>query len=367
MKVLILGDGSSIHMVKWINGLLSHDVDIVLYSIMDFNRNRYFQTTKLTTYNFGFTEASLAKKRKSILKVTYFKSIPEIKKIIKSHDPDIVHAHYASSYGLLGSFLKFKPYIVSVWGSDVYEFPKKNVLFSRLLKIVFKKANIVLSTSETMAEEISKYTNKEVLITPFGVNVDLFSKKHNTEFEDKNEIVIGTIKTLSPIYGIDTLIEAFDILVGINPDLNLKLQIAGKGTEKDRLIKMVDDKELSDKVEFLGFIVNEEVPFYLNRFDICVALSREESFGVAIVEAMACETPVVVSDAEGLKEVVEDGVCGFVVPKDNPHQAALKMDELIKNPKLKSSFGKNGRKQVLKHYDWNKNLQKMIDIYKSVV
>lgn len=365
MKVLILGDGSSIHMIKWINGLLKHNVEIVLYSLIKFDRSLYISSSKLTTYNLGFTGKAVMEKQNSLFKMNYFKSIPEIKKIIKQHNPDILHAHYASSYGLIGSFFKFKPYVVSVWGSDVYEFPKKNILFSILLKRVFKKATVILSTSETMAKEVSKYSNKEVLITPFGVDVDKFTPQHKSPA--KNEIVVGTIKTLLPIYGIDTLIEAFAILVEMNPDLNLKLQIVGKGSEKERLIEMVNSKNVTDKVEFLGFIANEEVPSYLNRFDLYVALSREESFGVAIVEAMACETPVVVSDAEGLSEVVENGVSGFVVPKDNPHQAALKMDELIKNPSLKSTFGINGRNRVLEHYNWSKNLQKMIDIYNGVL
>lgn len=73
---------------------------------------------------------------------------------------------------------------------------------------------------------------------------------------------------------------------------------------------------LGNKIKFLGYINNVEVPLAINKMHIFVVPSISESFGVAAVEAMACEIPVIVSDAEGLKEVVINEKTGFVVPKN---------------------------------------------------
>lgn len=89
---------------------------------------------------------------------------------------------------------------------------------------------------------------------------------------------------------------------------------------------------LSEKIEFCGFIPNKDVPAALHSLDIaCIpSILDSESFGVSAVEAMSCSVPVVVSDVDGLKEVVDDGVTGFVVERKNPQAMADKIIELIK-------------------------------------
>jgi glycosyltransferase involved in cell wall biosynthesis len=365
MKVLIIGSGSSTHLVKWVNGLLEKGCTIILFSLNDFDRKQFNQSVQLSCYHFGYSKNAGLEGKALFSKMNYLRAVPEIKKLIKKHQPDILHAHYASSYGLIGSYLNFHPYIVSVWGSDVYDFPNKNFVTKKMLKRVFSKADTILSTSSAMADEVKKYTSKKIIETPFGVDVEHF--KPTVEKNEDNEIIIGTVKTLLPIYGIDTLIEAFAMVVNMNPKLNLKLEIAGSGTELSSLEALVTEKGLDNKVRFLGYVNHAEVPDCLNRFDLFVALSRQESFGVAVVEAMACQLPVVVSDAAGLKEVVENNEFGYVVPTENPKEAAKKINELIKNEELRIKFGQKARVHVLSHYDWKKNLNQMWDIYNNTI
>ena len=73
-----------------------------------------------------------------------------------------MHAHYASSYGLIGSLMNFSPFVLSVWGSDVFEFPKLGIINKLVLKYNFFKADKILSTSNIMAKEIQLYTNKDI-------------------------------------------------------------------------------------------------------------------------------------------------------------------------------------------------------------
>jgi glycosyltransferase involved in cell wall biosynthesis len=105
----------------------------------------------------------------------------------------------------------------------------------------------------------------------------------------------------------------------------------------------------------------------LNRLDIYCAFSRFESFGVAILEASACEKPVIVSDADGLAEVTLDGQTGLVVPKEDIDASANAMVKLIQDVQLRQQMGKAGRQHVLENYTWDKSLDLMLDAYKETM
>jgi glycosyltransferase involved in cell wall biosynthesis len=105
----------------------------------------------------------------------------------------------------------------------------------------------------------------------------------------------------------------------------------------------------------------------LNRLDIYCALSRRESFGVAILEASACEKPVIVSDADGLVEVTRIDKIGIVVPKEDVNTSAKAMIKLIQDQALCKKMGKAGRKHVLKNYTWDKSLDIMHETYRETI
>ena len=153
-------------------------------------------------------------------------------------------------------------------------FRSKTILVRNL-----KKADIILSTSEIMALEAQQYTTQRIGITPFGIDVSLFSSKQIPSLFDKNDIIIGTIKSLESIYGIDTLIKTFKLLTEKFPKIPLKLLIVGDGTMKKNYQQMVSDLGLKDRTIFVGKVPYDEIPRYHNMIDIPVFLSNSESFG----------------------------------------------------------------------------------------
>ena len=292
----------------------------------------------------------------------YLFVLRRLKQKIKGFEPDIVHAHYASSYGLFGALSGFHPYIVSVWGSDVYDFPNSNWLSGKILKYALKKADYTLSTSHVMAEETHKYTRKEIEVTPFGVDTELFKPMNIPKSE---EFVIGNVKTLRPKYGIDVLIRAVALVIKHNPEKKIRLEIYGDGPQKEELFQLTKSLGITDKVQFKGFVQNEKLPEIYNSVSVSVSVSvlNSESFGVVAVEAMACECPVITSDADGFTEVVKDGETGLIVPKRDVEATANAIQQFIDRPKLREQMGKKGRERVLELYDWKKNVDTMVEIY----
>lgn len=356
MKIVLLSAASSVHTIQWANGLSKAGHDVYLIS----------QHRPLPGIDKGIRLHILPHRGA----VGYYLNTFSLKRLLKKIQPDILNAHYASGYGTTARLTGFHPYVLSVWGSDVYDFPGKSWFHSELIQKNLRSADHIASTSICMAEQTRTIMreNAEIAITPFGVELDKFSQKESGKRE---QITIGTVKTLAPNYGIDTLIEAFALVrpklreCSIETDLILK--IVGEGPQRGELENLVARLNLSDCVHLTGAVAHAEVPGTLQQFDIFVALSRRESFGVAVIEAGAASLPVVVSDVGGLPEVTIDGVTGFVVKKDDPQDAADKLVSLCKNHELREQMGKAGYQHVSDHYDWSVCLENMVNVYKNAI
>lgn len=353
LKVALLSAANSIHTARWSKGLVNRGIDVHIISAHDINQDLDERVNLHTLKNkapFG-----------------YFTAASEVRKLIKRIQPDLVNAHYATGYGLLARLVGFKPTLLSVWGSDVYEFPKKSFIHRWLLQGNLKFAAAIASTSHCMARQtVDTYQHNKVFITPFGIDETQFSPLLTGK--DKTEIVLGTVKTLKENYGIDILIRSFaQAWHTLNQPSHLKLEISGGGPDLQVLQALAEDLGVLPQIIFHGHIDHKDVPMMLNRLDIYCAFSRHESFGVAILEASACEKPVIVSDADGPAEVTLDGITGLVVPKEDVEASADAMLKLIQDVQLRKNMGRAGRKHVLKNYTWDKSLDLMLDAYQKTM
>lgn len=354
MKLCFLGDANSIHTKKLCYFFRDKGYEVSVISLND----GFIDGVKVYSMN-----ESIDSSNKSLSKIKYLKNIFKMKKLVREIKPDILHAHYASSYGLLGSIINYKPYLISLWGSDIYDFPKKSFVHRSIIKYNLKKCDMILSTSKAMAKEASLYTNKKMYITPFGVDIDKFSPSE--EKSEKDFITIGTIKTLEDIYGIDILIKAFEI-VNKKINKNIILKIAGKGSKEEYLRELCVKLNISDKVEFLGYINQERVVDEFRNFDIAIFPSLFESFGVAAVEAQACGVPVIVSNIDGLMEASSPNKSSLVFNKGDYEDLANKIMYLIENNNLRRDMGKNAREYVLENYNINNNFEVIDNLYKDI-
>ncbi len=359
MKVLMLADSGSVHTTKWVKSLMAEGVELILFSLYS---DCSSDIAELVDSGHLKLIAGDSAYQGSILDRKFAQRVSELKKVIRAEQPDILHAHYASSYGLLGALSGFQPYLVSVWGSDVYGFPKRGFLFKQILKYNLRKARHILSSSAAMRTETLKYTAGDVTVIPFGVDTQRLKPVSR---DGRPTVTIGTIKSLSPVYGIDLLIRAFAEAVACLSEMDVRLDIVGSGVQRAELEALCLDLGVAEFVQFHGAVDHSEIARHLSSFDVFAALSREESFGVAIVEAMSCGLPVLVSDAPGPAEIVSDGLDGFVVPRENVTVAANKMVGLVIDEELRKCMGKEGRAKVLRQYDWDKNVKQMMSVYEE--
>lgn len=338
MKICFLAPANNYHTKKWCEYFTNNGYDVNVISFTD---------GKIDNVNVHYINCGVKTTDSDLKKIKYLFKTKQVKKIVNEINPDIINAHYATSYGMVAARCKFKKYILSVWGKDVYTFPKKSIIHKKYFKYILKKAPYIFSTSEAMKEEVNKYINKDVFVTYFGVKMDLFKPRKKSKV-----FTVGTVKSLKDKYGIKNIIEAIEIINKERPDINIKCRIAGNGEKEEEYKKYANYKDVN--IEWLGFISQEEASKVWANMNVAVFPSSiSESFGVSAVEAQACETPVIVSNVPGLLESTNEK-SRIVLKENNSKELADAIINLYENPKLREQMGKHGREYVLKKFEYNK-------------
>lgn len=364
MRILFLSAANSVHTVKWVNALAERGNIVYLVYLK----------------GHGNKDNSLDKRVKTIElpvggSAGYYLNAFCLGKIAKRIRPDVVNAHYASGYGTLMRMARLRKTVLSVWGSDVYDFPYQNTASMKIIRRNLLYADKIASTSHCMAEQVRRILNRniDITVTPFGVDLSVFDGKKNSGHGE--EIVIGCIKTLEAKYGMKYLIMGIRLLLdGLcrkgHPDLarKIKCNIYGEGTERNSLECLIKEQGLQGIVTLKGRIPHNEVPDALRNMDIfCVtSILDSESFGVSAVEAQAMGIPVVASNVDGFCEVVENGTTGLIVEKESAQQTADAMERLVLDKKMRETMGNSARKRVERLYDWDNNVSLLEKCYKEV-
>lgn len=286
--------------------------------------------------------------------------------------PDIFFTpgHYAPRFSPV-------PVIVSIMDLGFLKFPKqftKKDLYQlkSWTKTSVEKARHVLAISESTKNDIIReyqVPENKITVTYPGFDKDKFNPMASKE---KAKSVIETVKkkygiskkyilflsTLKPSKNIIGLLEAFKILT--NKGFGIDLVIAGKkGWMYEEIFEKTKKLELLDRVVFTDFVPNEDVAMLMSGAEIFVLPSFWEGFGIPILEAMACGTPVVVSDVGSLPEVVGDA--GILVNPNEPNNIAQGITQAMSESK---KLKEKGLEQV-KKFSWVKCAQETIKVLET--
>ena len=357
MRICFIGPANSAHIVKWCTWFTKkgHEVHVVSFTPGE------IEGTTVHQINIGVDAGG-----NDIEKIRYLFSGGKIRRAVESISPDVINVHYATSYGAAVALSGLRNYALSVWGSDIYEFPAKSFVHKALLKFSLKKAGRLFSTSSSMAKEAAKYTDRAFDITPFGVDMGLFNPARRCRQDDR--FVIGTVKTLSSIYGIEYILDAATLLISKHPEIKLNVRIAGDGPDSGKLQEHAADLGIDDITTFLGRITQARAAVEYANMDVAVIPSvHHESFGVSAVEAQACAVPVIISDVDGLMETTKPGESSIVTSKRDARAIASALFDLYSDSELRKKMGECGRKYVSEKYELEKCFIYIENLLKSLI
>lgn len=356
MKICFLAPAGSAHTIKWCNYFVSkgHEVHVVSFTEGQINGVQVHVIRSKASASGG-----------DLQKLMYLTAAGQVRKLVDQIAPDIVNVHYATSYGTVAALAGLKHYVLSVWGSDIYEFPGRSPLHRAMLKFSLSRAKYLFSTSQAMADEAGKYTRKKFEITPFGVDTELFSpeKRHRNH----DDFVVGTIKSLAPVYGIDTLLKAVAIVRKEHPEIPIRLRIAGKGPSAEEYAALAEQLGIADITVWLGFISQQQAALEWADMDAAVVCSNSESFGVSAVEAQASGVPVIISDIPGLMEATRPGETSVVVPRGDENALAGAIVSLYHDPERRKRMGEMGRAYALENFAMMGCFGKIEGLFRKIV
>ena len=358
MKICFLAPADNYHTKKWCKWFTEHGHDVSVISFVD---------DKIENISVHYIDAGVSTSQSDSRKIKYLFKARYVKKIIDQMKPDIVSVHYATSYGTVAALSGLKGYTLSVWGSDVYEFPQKSFFHKFMLKFSLQSAEHIFSTSYAMADETRKYTNKDIEITPFGVDMQLFNPDKRKRDDSDGTFVVGIVKSLENVYGIEYLLKGVSIFKKTYNDANIELRVSGKGSCEKKYKELAKKLDIDEITTWVGFISPNKVAEEWANMDVAVIPSLQESFGVAAVEAQACGVPVIVTDIPGLMESTLPGKSSIVIKKCDEYAIADALHFLYNDLNKRLRMGKLGREYVVQNYSLDSCFQKISDLFQKVV
>jgi glycosyltransferase involved in cell wall biosynthesis len=281
----------------------------------------------------------------------------------RAFEPDLIHAHSVSGFGIWTLVSEFRPILVSVFGSEIVD-RARGAVWRAIIGRVLNRAAWITSTSEFLRKETtSLYPQAAIKISviPFGVEIP----EKLVPPPDSETIKLCFLKHHRPVAGPDILIEAMHRLA--REHINITLTLAGSGQMTHYLKKQVARYGLQDVVSFVGRIPPAEVYGFLAQHHALVMPSRAEAFGVAALEAAACSRPVIATRVGGVSEVVQDSETGLLVPPEDPEALAQAIIQLAQDVPLRDRLGQNGRRFVSERYPWDKSLDIMAELYERLI
>ncbi len=204
--------------------------------------------------------------------------------------------------------------------------------------------------SDACVEALSRYFDAEYKVIPNGVDTDYFRPDApvNPEFDD-GKVNILFVGRFDPRNGLKTMLKAFK-LVKQQYD-NCRLIVVGDGPLRPYYHSLVDRKLAAD-IHFAG-LINGGRPNYYAAADIYCTPCTKASFGVVLLEAMASATPIVASDINGYRLVMEDNRQGILVPENTAAGFAEALLRLLKDPELRRRMGQEGRRTAVNTFSWD--------------
>ena len=275
--------------------------------------------------------------------------------------------------GLVLDELKVNP------NSQSFAYRVFSYLALRSEKFNYKHCDRIVSVTGKLKDELVRLYSvpeNKVYVINNGANIDIFKPLDSGRMKAKLQLenskkYICFVGHLAAWQGVEFLIHASPLILEKCPEA--RFLIVGDGVMKDKLLEITSELGLSDKFTFTGRIPYEQVPFYINAADVCVApfiKERNSKIGLSALktyEYLACGKPIVASSIPGVKDLIESSGGGISVTPENPEELAAAVVRLLSDEKTRAAMGKKGRRYVVDNHSWDGVARKILDMCKDII
>lgn len=311
-------------------------------------------------------------------------ALQKIRQIIREFKPDIVHTH-ASKAGFLGRKAAIKenvPVIVHTFHGHIFHsyFGKfKTQVFKNIERKLAKKSSAIVTISalqrKELVDDLKIIPAEKAHVIKLGFDLSRFQEDNSSKREmfrtkydlDKEAVCVGIIGRLTAIKNHKMFIEVVD-LIADKIQKDVQFIIIGDGEEKveiERLCKQVEEKYKRSLFKFTSWI--KEIDIALAGLDVVALTSLNEGTPVSLIEAQAAGVPVVTTNVGGVRDVVEDGVTGYVIDDIEPLKFAKKLELLINSKEKREKMSQNGWNHVREEFSYTRLCLETENLYKELL
>lgn len=266
-------------------------------------------------------------------------------RVVAALRPDIVHAHYLSTYGVVGARLGRRPLAVSAWGSDLLvdgRGPKQREVLG-----VLAAADLVHSVSRDMTRVLEQefgVPGEKIFTAPFGIDTDQFSPQAGRP-DPGQAITVVNHRPMAPVYDNATLVRGFALAAREIP--GLRLVLVGDGPDREKVRQLVQELGLGGSVSMDQWIESGRIPGLLRDADVFVSTNISDGTPVSLLEAMSTGLACVATGVGGVPDWITDGEDGLILPPSDPRALADRILLLARDAGLRSRLGKAARDRIL--------------------
>jgi glycosyltransferase involved in cell wall biosynthesis len=369
LHLLFIGDPASTFVQRWLQYFVEqgHFVHLVPYPdsfifvsdrVLDGVRIHKIHSTQLRKWD-GFYK-----------KYLIIKNIFLCQKILKQYPIDIVHAHYISACGWIGSFLNFHPFILTAWGSDVNIDPDRSFFYRFLAKRAIRTADLITANSHDLIQKLVTMgaNPEEAHHIQAGLEIERFPfQRGNDRLRQdlglKDELIVLSTRSLSQVYNLDILVRAIPLVKREIPNVKFIFIYRGTSEQENNLRRLIKNENAMDSVILVGSVDNFHIAEYYQLADIFISITSSEGMPISLTEAMACGAVPVVSDLPVFRDWIKPNINGLIVQVRNVEITANAIVTLFKNPVMRDSISRVNRKLVVDKFDYRIWMQKVEDFY----
>jgi glycosyltransferase involved in cell wall biosynthesis len=295
--------------------------------------------------------------------------IPIFVRFLRKQRVDILHSHLfgAVTGASFAAYLAGIPHIGTFHDIYTVDEKKERIRYIRASSFLGTRLVTVSHQMKQYLSSLGKFENGVLQTIVNGVDLDKFTFSVNRNAYPEldlgpEDFVLICVGRLEEIKGHGILLKA---LGKIEPKNHVKLLIVGEGPCRQAIERQLGTENLQNNVRMLGH--RDDVPALLNLSDCFVLSSRSEGLSCSIIEAMAAGLPVVASDVGGNSELVEHGVNGYLVPRDDPDAFSIRLQSVINDAARRKEFGQKSLKRVRDCYSIDVMIKKYVDNYEKMI
>lgn len=300
----------------------------------------------------------------------YASLISKVRKLQESQRIDVIHAHAALPCGHAAALLSRElqiPCVVTVHGLDAF-FDNQvrgyaGHLCRRVTQFVYRSASRVICVSDKVAGKVADNAMAplDMKVIYNGVDAQMFAPAPTEAFPN----TILSVGNLIPIKGHELVLRALATVLPRHP--HLLIEIIGDGPERNRLVKLAADLNLSERVRFIGRQTRKQVADAMRRSVLFVLPSRYEGLGCVYLEAMSTEKPVIACHGQGIDEIIRHGSNGWLIEPGNLQELIEALSELIQNKQLRRQLGGAARQTILQRFTSSHQASQLAAVYRECV